>query len=313
MRPASAFFFILLAAAPATLAQNAMVEHETYLLQFIGGGQPLTEAERAEVKSLVAAQMQQHPAVWTAADQSEQNVIATMKSSTPEQLAALWDASRYVYAFAPAAGSEYVREFGGVWQEERRIIEAHDPVLGIDPARKLVVTAHMVPAMRAAATWAEGFYQVAGPGADFDTTVTAFAKQLPSLQVDVAFGLAHIVALNPLIKPAIAKAPAGFPEQVSKQSYRLNFAGKTGAAEQYQLVATTAGAAVRWGIHNGGQLASTNQQASIAGALYMHKLALKSMHDAVLSANPHCNPILNDRSTLASYGCQAPIPIPGAP
>ncbi len=44
--------------------------------------------------------------------------------------------------------------------------------------------------------------------------------------------------------------------------------------------------------------------------LWMHRLALKGLHDSVVSINPHCNPVLNSASTLTSYGCRAPVPVP---
>ncbi len=310
MRRAFLLLFVLVATLTSA-AQSPIVDHEVYLLQFVGGGQPLTPAERAEVATMVAAQMSAHPEQWRAIDQKEQTTIAVIEAASPVQRAALWDSNRYIYAFPQDPNSEYARNFGAVFAEEQKIIEAHDPVLGIDPQRHLVFTEHMIPAIHRAAAWAGGFYHVPGPDANFDARVRQAVQGLPSAQPDVAFGLTHIVALEPLIRPEVAKKPA-LAEQVSKASYQMNFAGKTNpTAEQNQLLGTTSAAAVRWGLHHGGT--SPQGGGSMGQMLYMHQLALKGLHDAAMAGNPHCNPVLNSGSTLASFGCIAPVPVPMLP
>ncbi len=198
-------FGALAVGAQAPANRSAMIDHEIKALEFLGGGSPLTGQERATAGQIVDTAMRADAQRWAQTDAVIARFLKKASSGDAATKNTLRERGRYGYAFSsqrPAWPTEYALE--------KKIIEAHDPVVAIDPARKLVVTAQALPEMRRLAAWAATTYGVAPPRSDFDTVVRAvlqqqFTKMTPG-DADLYAHFERRAALAPKFWESVPKA-----------------------------------------------------------------------------------------------------------
>ncbi len=155
----------LAAVAQLPAARGAMVDREIRALEFVCGS-PLNPREKQTAARVVDSGMRADPAGWKQADAETAQALRLIASGNAASNNALRRQWRSVYVFQP---EKLVDPTG--YALERQIIEAHDPVLAVDRARKLVVTRQALPLMRQVAAWVAATYHVAPPSAGFDSLV----------------------------------------------------------------------------------------------------------------------------------------------
>ena len=111
---------------------QGMVQREIARLQFDGGGSPLTSAERQQAAGIVALAMRTNAAKWTELDRGNQPMLAALARHDPAVDGFVWDQQRYAYLFNQGIDPQ----FAPVAAMERRILDAHDPVVVMDAAHR---------------------------------------------------------------------------------------------------------------------------------------------------------------------------------
>ena len=179
-------------AAPPPSAEE-MAATEIAVLEFLGGGSPLTREERQQAieASALAARLQ--PAFW---------IKATMKWRSILQRAAgdhvyegdVREGSRYtVQSYAQNGHGDVLAGMEPVDAIENRIILAHDPVVVFDPQHKFIVTEHTLQVLQQAAAWMSENAGLPGPGADFTDRARQWIRSsYASLDAETAEALAAI-------------------------------------------------------------------------------------------------------------------------
>ena len=279
---------------------QTMIDHETFLLEFAGGGSPLSPAERQQAAQIVREALNDPAAHWLQVAAREAQSVAVIQSHDPKVVGAMWDGTRYNYAFDTGEGP-LQRWF----LIEKHIIEAHDPVLFADAPHKRIVTAHMLDALRKSAAFAASMYNVPPPAQDFGSLVRGDLPQIPSVDPDIADGLAHIVRYQPYILPYFASlSPASRTNFFAKSKSSFNHLDDH-AIEQWEI-AETGAMLSRFAVRQ------TGQSASMQSLTYGMQMQYNTMGNAARGLSAACNPTLSP-SARAQNNCNAPIPVPGLP
>jgi hypothetical protein len=160
----------VLLAAPAW-AQDAVVAREIALLEFFGGGSPLTPAERAEAAEIVALQQRTDPRQAAVNDANGAQLLHRIAAGADAGTELIRAQVRRTATFGHASNPA----FEPVVRAEGRIIAAHDPAVVADPAHERLITQHAVEAMVAADRAGARLFSVPSPGAD---AVPALADRL---------------------------------------------------------------------------------------------------------------------------------------
>ena len=282
-------------AAPA--GEAGMVRTEIAVLEFIGGGTPLTAEERQEAAEIVAKGMQAHPDLWTAADRNAQLLLAEIAKKNTVDNRALREANRYVYAFTTPNMGRLGEEF----VLEQRIVESHDPVVAIDTVHRRLVTQHSLGILRQTSAWVAQSYGIAGPAANFDTQITADLKQqLSSLEPGIGDGIAHIERDAIYAPPYYAGITAAQKQDIFVTRRSATFPNLNDAKGEQWQIAEAAGMLSRFA-------ATQTQNAMIhsttSALLHSQQRQLNSLHNAAVGASPACNVTTGSYEDRAASGC----------
>jgi len=140
---------------------GAMTRDEIAMLVFIGGG-ALSPDEQREAGQIVEHGMATRPAFWADADGKARIVLQRISAGDPIVRADLQERLRTAAALHPAADPDLAKE--------AEIIDAHDPIVVVDPDHKVAVTQQTLIAWQQADRLMADRLQLAGPGPDFLTS-----------------------------------------------------------------------------------------------------------------------------------------------
>ncbi len=281
---------------------NPMVAHEIRLLEFTGGGSPLTPAEQQQSAAIVAQGMRSAPDAWRKADADMQKAIAILDQNNAARNNALRELFRYAYVFPSATNSS-----GPLHAEfllEQHIVAAHDPVLAVDPARKLVITEHMLGPLQQTAGWIAKSYQLAPPGPSFLAIVRREIRALPTLDAPIAQGLAHIESnawYAPVYFDHIPEPRRTNFFTNSRKTTFNNLADPT--SEQWQI-AEAAGMLASYAQKQAPQQQQGgNNSAQLSERLLTQQMQMKALQGAARSYSPSCNVTVGSYGSRAAAGC----------
>ena len=158
---------------------DPMVAHEIALLEFAGGGSPLTPAEREEAAGAVQEGMRVAPTAWTELDAKRSHDLQAAAHASPAAAGAL----RLSWRLGAARHLVDTPALAGIAGTERRIIEAHDPVLVFDAEHGWLVTAHTIRVLAQALPAGARALGLPPPGPDAGALMARNVTQfLPTLQ-----------------------------------------------------------------------------------------------------------------------------------
>jgi hypothetical protein len=286
--------FLALTQLASAQPKRAMVDDEIRMLEFIEGGAPLTATERQEAAGVVAAAMRTAPARWSEADSKMRALLVKIGQGNEPFNNALREKVRYIYALTSPAESGWPEEFVA----ERRIIDAHDPVLAIDAARGWVFTRQMEPYLQRTATWAAKAYGLPPPGPDFMATIeradlTNFAATDPV----VTTALAHIER-NAWFAPAyFDHVPRQMRETFFARSKRTTFHNLENRANEQRQIGEAGAVMAAFAAKHG-----PSPLSGAAEGLMMRQMEERAMTGAMRSMSPACNTSISI-STRAGNGC----------
>ncbi len=283
-----------------------LVNREITMLEFVGGGSPLTAAERSQAANIVAMGMREAPNQWIATDKQMQTFIAVLGKQNPAILGIDRDASRYQYAFKVAVIPELAKEF----DLENRIIDAHDPILARDSARKLIVTEHMLLVLRQASQWTANSFGVAPPSSLFLFVVRARVQQLATIEPDLANGLGHIERDQPFLNPYWSQV--GQPARVKIFTNKQNLGAPAELSDPRSSQWALAQAAAQLSGYAAKHAGTSGMGSQALYSMYLMKTRGAVMSNAARGLSPACSPLLSPSARFGNH-CTAPMPVPGLP
>ena len=276
---------------------DPMVDREITMLEFIGGGTPLTALERQQAAGVVAMAMRTAPQRWKIVDANLQKIIPEIQQHNVPSNNRLREQDRYAYAFGDP-------DTGGLQQEfliEKRIVEAHDPVLVADPAHRRMLTAHMLITLRQTSAWVARSYHLPPPNPNFSKVVVEHLQaQFATVDQPIADGIAHIES-NAWFAPSYfdhlpaAKRTAFFSNR--KQFNNLN----DESMEQWEI-AESAGMMARFAAQQAPS-SNGNTHAMLSERLLEQQMQMKALQGAARSFSPACNVTVGSYSDRAANGC----------
>ena len=283
----------LTAQHPAT-GQDAVLNHEIYLLEFIGGGSRLTPAERAELTQALANAMKTDPQKMSAIDVNEQRAIQAIEQNNPAITNGRREASRDNYAFKDPQTVALPELF----LTEKRIIEAHDPIVAIDREHKRLVTQHTLLFMKAGAAWAAENFHYPPPRADYDAVVSrTMSADISSADAAYADGLAHIEQ-NLIFLPAyLASMTPAQRESIFVGKRAATFHHMDDPAQSQRELTQAAGLIATY--------AATQQavHSTLQAMLRSQQRTLNMLHNAAVAGSPACSVSAGEYSDRYAAGC----------
>ena len=271
------------AAAPPA-APTEVVQREIALVEFYGGGSPLTDKEKREAAETVQRTMQAAPKAETAADAGAQKLLQVLQKAPPPLLASVREGTRLNVqlhvAIDPSLKDQQLME--------ARIIEAHDPVVVFDPQHKQLVTVQTLLALQQADKFGAALFDVPPPGPDFVTQMRrtvprAWSKMDSGMQEamahaerDLPYAAAFLRGIDPGPLAGFVKEWRGkimAPKDAEAQQLNL--------AEVMSVIGMTGFRHSRSGNGDiGGRLAYR---------LQLQDLVNRKLQEAVRSYSPNCN------------------------
>lgn len=272
-----------------------MVDNEVRALEFIGGGSPLSAAERGQAASVVAMAMRDAPDRWKAVNLSLEQTLAHIGQGNHAYNNALREQFRYDYEFPKAGRNGWPREF----DIERAIIETHDPVIAVDAAHRLLFTKHMVPFLEQTAAWAAHSYQLPPPDNQFFPTIEqADLRNFAGIDPVVAQALAHIEK-NAWFAPAyFNKAPANLRTAFFAKSKQSTFHNLENHANEQRQIGEAGAVIAAWAAKHSPSAAS-----GMSDNMLMMKMTSNAMTQAMRSMSPSCNVATTSASSRYSNNC----------
>ena len=228
---ALAFAALAACAGIARAQQAGSVERRATLIQFFGGGSPLSPAEQAQIAAINRQYFTALPREAADEDALNAKIIATLNKRDPRMTAKLRSIARFTYA-TPFASPLPVQRM--VHDQEARIVAAHDPIVAVDTAQKGVISMHVVDLMLQVNEAAAPYFGVPAPGGlSADRLAVRIKADFPSLPADMQAAMATAelnmpdglpwlrglpaakrAAFVAQFKPAILKAPDPVEQQV---------------------------------------------------------------------------------------------------
>lgn len=290
---------LLLFPAGAAGAQSpdtaAITQREIALLQFYGGGSPLSAPEQGKAADMVALEMQQAPQAEIAADAGAAKLLRALAQGPPTLIALAREGGRLNAQLHETVNPALQQQQA----MEARIIEAHDPVIVFDPARKRLISEQTVRILQHADTSGASVFGVPAPGPDFAEQIRqALPRAWPGMDDGMQDAMAHaerdlpyaasfLQAMNP-------QQRAGFV-----QTWRARImAAPDDAGQQLNLaevMAVVGMTAFRHSQSGGGM------QDALAGRLQMQDLANRQLEGAARSYSPTCNVTRPDAMANFTY------------
>lgn len=186
--PAAADAQVTRQAAPPAIDLTLMTSREIAALEFAANG-PLAPDERRQVADDVRAAVQRAPAQMAVWNKSYVNLLARMPTMQPGDAEAERAGLRSGPVFPPSAADN----IEPISSTERRILEAHDPVVVVDAVSKRLVTERSLVVLRDAAASTAQAGGLPGPDDSFiDQARQAIRAGYSGFPKEAADGLAHI-------------------------------------------------------------------------------------------------------------------------
>jgi hypothetical protein len=167
-----------------------MTGREIALLQFLGGGSPLSSTEKQEAARIVDLAMHTAPQTWIRLDENGAKVLQQIAAGGPASAGDIRESGR----LSSELGKSIDPKLQTTFDMEARIIKAHDPVVFFDRAHNLLVTEQTLRVLQTASTWTAKMFQIPAPDDRFLDTVRETARSGISTVFDqIALdGLVHI-------------------------------------------------------------------------------------------------------------------------
>jgi hypothetical protein len=274
-----------------------MIQHEIRILEFIGGGSPLTAQERQQAAQAVDTAMGTAPDRWRAVDAAVQNILTNVDQHNMPLNNMLREQNRYNYAFASTSTNGWVPEYA----IEKRIIEAHDPVVAIDQEHKRLVTQHSMHFLLETGTWVARNFKLSPPRSDFEAVVRSYLeREFLTLEPAIAEGIAHIERDAWYTSAYFDHLP-----EPKRTNFFTNTRDKTfhlkgdSANEQWQL-AEAAGMLAAFAAR---QAPAQSGPGMMSQQILMRQMTQKALTGAMRGMSPECNVTVGSYSRRAQNGC----------
>ena len=283
------------AAAPPDIA--AMTQREIALIQFYGGGSPLTAQEQREAAEIVQRGLEHAPQAEQAADAGAARLLQILARAPAPLIAQAREGGR-LNAQLHDAVSPALREQQAM---ETQIIIAHDPVVVFDSAHKLLVSVQTLRVLQQADTFGAHWFGVPPPRPDFVAQMQPVVPRAwPGMDAGMKDAMAHaerdlpyapgfLQGINPQKRAAFAETwrakIMAAPDAVGQQ---LNL------AEVMAVVGMTA-----FRLRQSGGSGATG--AAVADPMREQDLVNRQMLGAVRSYSPSCNVTRPDAMNNFSY------------
>jgi hypothetical protein len=198
------------ASASASAAQNddtaAFAADFSRFIAFVAGS-PLSAGEQQRVAAETAAQMRSDAAGARRGDAWVRRYLAKLAHDPPYAAADRREAFRLGFEMLPAD------------DPGRRIVEAHDPTVVFDKARKRLVTERTLTAWRDAFAYVANLLNIPGPPDDFVAAQRAYVRaNFASLSDDRQEALAHVERNYPVTRTILEHAAKSRLDEWERQS-----------------------------------------------------------------------------------------------
>jgi hypothetical protein len=273
----------------------ATTQREIALLEFYGGGSPLSSQERQEAADMVLLEMRRAPQAEIAADTGAAKLLRALSEGPPTLIALAREGGRLNAQLHEAVNPALQQQQA----MEARIIAAHDPVIVFDPPHKRLVSEQTVRILQRADTSGATVFGVPAPGPDFaDQMRQALPRAWPGMDDGMQDAMAHAERDLPYAANFLqAMSPqnrAGFV-----QTWRGKImAAPDAAGQQLNLAEVMAVVGMTAFRHS---QSGDGVQGALAGRLQMQDLANRQLEGAARSNSPTCNVTRPDAMANFTY------------
>jgi hypothetical protein len=273
----------------------AATQREIALLEFYGGGSPLSSQERQEAADMVLLEMRRAPQAEIAADAGAAKLLRALSEGPPTLIALAREGGR-LNAQLHETVNPALQEQQAM---EARIIAAHDPVIVFDTPHKRLVSEQTVRVFQHADIAGATVFGVPAPGPDFaDQMRQALPRAWPGMDDGMQDAMAHaerdlpyaanfLQAMNPQNR-------AGFV-----QTWRGKIMAAPDAAGQQLNLAEVMAVVGMTAFHR--SQSGDGVQGALAGRLQMQDLANRQLEGAARSYSPTCNVTRPDAMANFTY------------
>ena len=279
---------IALSATACAQHANAsdMVAREIALLQFYGGGTPLTPPERQEAAAIIQQGLRDDPESLQRGDAASARLLSELAGADGRLVTLARVVGRRNEALHMAASPK----LRAIQAREESIISAHDPIVVLDAAHQRVITRMTVLSMlRADAEAASLFHVVPANIGDVGAMTTAVKTAYPGLDDGMQNMLAHAEEDLPYALPYLEKAP---PQKRSAfvAEYRPKILAVSNPVDQQlRLAEVLAGAGMAGSRNQAAQTDGTASRASMLARLREQDVMQRQLLGASRSFSPTCN------------------------
>jgi hypothetical protein len=271
------------AAAVASPDAATITQHEIALLQFYGGGSPLSAQERQQAADMVQQELHEAPGAETTADAGATKLLHMLTRADGPLIALARETGRLnaqLHAVVdPALRQQQVME--------ARIIAAHDPVIVFDATHKRLITEQTVRVLQRADAVGASTFDVPPPGPDFVAQMReALPRAYPTMDDGMQNALAHAERDLPYA-PGFLRNMNPQKRAAIVQTYRAKIMAAPDTAGQQlnlaEVMAVVGATASRRGSGSGGT------QGALADRLQRQNLLNHQLEGAMRSYSPTCN------------------------
>lgn len=272
------------AAAPPPDAAT-ITQHEIALLQFYGGGSPLSAQEQQEAADMVQQELRESPRAEIAADAGATKLLHTLARADAPLIALARETGRLNAQLHEAVNPSLQQQQA----MEARIITAHDPVIVFDAAHKRLITEQTLRMFQHADAVGAATFNVPAPGPDFVAQMSAtLPHAYPTMDNGMQDAMAHAERDLPYA-PAFLRAMPQQKRATIVQTYRAKImAAPDTAGQQLYLAEVMAVVGATASRHSGGG-GSSGTQGALVDRLQRQNLLNHQLEGAMRSYSPTCN------------------------
>lgn len=276
-----------------------MTQREVALLEFYGGGSPLSAEEQREAADIVAGALQEAPQAELAADAEAAKLLRVLRQAPPNLIALARENGR-LNAQLHDAVSQALKQQQAV---EARIIATHDPVIVFDPANKRLVTEQSVRVLQHDDVFGASVFGVPPPGPDFAEQMRqAIPRTWPGMDNGMKEAMAHVERDLPYA-PGFLQNTNPQKRAAFAQTWRAKIMAAPDAVGQQlnlaEVMAVVGMTAYRHSLSGGG--AGGSVQGTLADRLQMQDLTQRQLLGAARSFSPTCNVTRPDAMANFTY------------
>lgn len=285
---ARALLLIVFVVPPAATAAPppdaaAITQHEIALLQFYGGGSPLTAEEKQQASDMVQRELRDAPRAEIAADVGATKLLHTLAKADAPLIALARETGRLNAQLHEAVNPALQQQQA----MEAQIIAAHDPVIVFDAAHKRLITEQTLRVLQHADAVGAATFNVPPPGPDFVAQMReALPRAYPTMDNGMQDAMAHAERNLPYA-PAFLRAMPQQKRATIVQTYRAKImAAPDTAGQQLNLAEVMAVVGAIASRHSGG---SSGTQGALVDRLQRQNLLNHQLEGAMRSYSPTCN------------------------